>query len=193
MSAEEEEIIDEEVQTPIQSVEDQLTPENAKPTKLNKNGKPRKILSPEALEKLRLAREKANAIRKESYTKKLEEKVEKLKSVKPNEGGQEIQEEIPEEKVIKPKGKKKTKIIIEQSSDDSDEFEDNKNVIFVKRASRKKKEVPVVPEPQLQMELPPPEPPIRPPPRQLTPQELALKNQYNNMFSGGFMNKRNYY
>ena len=193
MSAEEEEIIDEEVQTPIQSVEDQLAPENAKPTKLNKNGKPRKILSPEALEKLRLAREKANAIRKESYTKKLEEKVEKLKSVKPNEGGQEIQEEIPEEKVIKPKGKKKTKIIIEQSSDDSDEFEDNKNVIFVKRASRKKKEVPVVPEPQLQMELPPPEPPIRPPPRQLTPQELALKNQYNNMFSGGFMNKRDYY
>jgi hypothetical protein len=194
MSAEEEEIIDEEVQTPIQSVEDQLAPENAKPTKLNKNGKPRKILSPEALEKLRLAREKANAIRKESYTKKLEEKVEKLKSVKPNEGGQEIQEEIPEEKVIKPKGKKKTKIIIEQSSDDSDEFEDNKNVIFVKRASRKKKEVPVVPEPQLQMELPPPEPPtFKPPPRQLTPQELALKNQYNNMFSGGFMNKRNYY
>ena len=193
MSAEEEEIIDEEVQTPIQSVEDQLAPENAKPTKLNKNGKPRKILSPEALEKLRLAREKANAIRKESYTKKLEEKVEKLKSVKPNEGGQEIQEEIPEEKVKKPKGKKKTKIIIEQSSDDSDEFEDNQNVIFVKRASRKKKEVPVVPEPQLQMELPPPEPPTRPPPRQLTPQELALKNQYSAMFSGGFMNKRNYY
>ena len=194
MSAEEEEI-------PVEtSIEDQLSPENAKPTKLNKNGKPRKVLSPEALEKLRLAREKANAIRKESYTKKLEEKVEKLKSVKPNEGGQEIQEEIPEKGVIgetplkKPKGKKKTKIIIEQSSDDSDEFEDNQNVIFVKRASRKKKEVPVVPEPQLQMELPPPEPPtFKPPPRQLTPQELALKNQYNNMFSGGFMNKRNYY
>ena len=180
---------------------DILSPENAKPTKLNKNGKPRKVLSPEALEKLRLAREKANAIRKESYTKKLEEKVEKLKSVKPNEGGQEIQEEIPEKGVIgetplkKPKGKKKTKIIVEQSSDDSDEFEPNDNVVFVKRVSRKKKDipVPVVPEPQLQMELPPPEPPTRPPPRQLTPQELALKNQYNNMFSGGFMNKRNYY
>ncbi len=196
MSAEEEEI-------PVEtSVEDQLAPENAKPTKLNKNGKPRKILSPEALEKLRLAREKANAIRKESYTKKLEEKVEKLKSVKPNEGGQKettIKEEVPEKGVIgetplkKPKGKKKTKIIVEQSSDDSDEFEPNDNVVFVKRVSRKKKEVPVVPEPQLQMEQMPPEPPIRPPPRQLTPQELALKNQYNNMFSGGFMNKRNYY
>lgn len=180
---------------------DILSPENAKPTKLNKNGKPRKVLSPEALEKLRLAREKANAIRKESYTKKLEEKVEKLKSVKPNEGGQEIQEEIPEKGVIgetplkKPKGKKKTKIIVEQSSDDSDEFEPNDNVVFVKRVSRKKKDipVPVVPEPQLQMELPPPEPPTRPPPRQLTPQELALKNQYNNMFSGGFINRRQYY
>ncbi len=200
MSAEEEEI-------PVEpSVEDQLAPENAKPTKLNKNGKPRKVLSPEALEKLKLAREKANAIRKESYTKKLEDKVEKLKAPKTLE--KEIKEEVEEEvkkrsdggnadvivKAPKPKGKKKTKIIVEQSSDDSDEFEPNDNVVFVKRVSRKKKDItPVVPEPQLQMELPPPEPPIRPPPRQLTPQELALKNQYNNMFSGGFMNKRNYY
>ena len=202
MSAEEEE-------TNVEiSIEDQLAPENAKPTKLNKNGKPRKILSPEALEKLKLAREKANAIRKESYTKKLEDKVEKLKAPKTleKEIKEDIQEEVKERsdggnadvivKAPKPKGKKKTKIIIEQSSDDSDEFEDNQNVIFVKRASRKKKDinvVPVVPEPQLQTELPPPEQPTRPPPRQLTPQELALKNQYNNMFSGGFMNKRNYY
>lgn len=193
MSAEEEEI-------PVEpQCTDVLSPENAKPTKLNKNGKPRKVLSPEALEKLKLAREKANAIRKESYTKKLEDKVEKLKAPKTLE--KEIKEEVEEEvkeivKVPKPKGKKKTKIIVEQSSDDSDEFEPNDNVVFVKRVSRKKKDinvVPVVPEPQLQMELPPPEPPTRPPPRQLTPQELALKNQYNNMFSGGFMNKRNYY
>ena len=189
MSAEEEEI-------PVEpSVEDQLAPENAKPTKLNKNGKPRKVLSPEALEKLKLAREKANAIRKESYTKKLEDKVEKLKAPKETTIKEEVEEEIKEVKAPKPKGKKKTKIIVEQSSDDSDEFEPNDNVVFVKRVSRKKKDipVPVVPEPQLQMELPPPEPPTRPPPRQLTPQELALKNQYNNMFSGGFMNKRNYY
>ena len=195
MSAEEEEI-------PVEpTVEDQLAPENAKPTKLNKNGKPRKVLSPEALEKLKLAREKANAIRKESYTKKLEDKVEKLKAPKTLE--KEIKEEVEEEvkeivKAPKPKGKKKTKIIIEQSSDDSDEFEPNDNVVFVKRVSRKKKDtivpvVPVVPEPQLQMELPPPEPPKPPPPRQLTPQELALKNQYNSMFSGGFINRRQYY
>ena len=193
MSAEEEEI-------PVEpQCTDVLSPENAKPTKLNKNGKPRKVLSPEALEKLKLAREKANAIRKESYTKKLEDKVEKLKAPKTLE--KEIKEEVEEEvnnvkEVKKTKNKKKTKIIVEQSSDDSDEFEPNDNVVFVKRVSRKKKEVPVVPvvpEPQLQMELPPPEPPTRPPPRQLTPQELSLKNQYNNMFSGGFMNKRNYY
>jgi len=63
MSAEEEEFV-------IEEPTDVLSPENAKPTKLNKNGKPRKVLSPEALEKLKLAREKANAIRKESYTKK---------------------------------------------------------------------------------------------------------------------------
>ena len=203
MSAEEEEI-------PVEP--DPSNP--TRPTKLNKNGKPRKILSPEALEKLKLAREKANAIRKESYTKKLEDKVEKLKSVKPNEGGQKettIKEEVEEEvkeivKTPKPKGKKKTKIIIEQSSDDSDEFEDNQNVIFVKRASRKKKDITYEPPkersdggnadvitPAINVDtLHPPEPPTRPI-RQLTPQELALKNQYNNMFSGGFMNKRNYY
>jgi hypothetical protein len=35
----------------------------------------------------------------------------------------------------------------------------NDNVVFVKRVSRKKKEVPIVPEPQHAMELPPPEPP----------------------------------
>lgn len=191
MSAEEEEIPVEPQCTDVLSPD----PSNpTRPTKLNKNGKPRKVLSPEALEKLKLAREKANAIRKESYTKKLEDKVEKLKAPKTLE--KEIKEDIQEEivKAPKPKGKKKTKIIVEQSSDDSDEFEPNDNVVFVKRVSRKKKDtiVPVVPEPQLQMELPPPEPPTRQI-RQLTPQELALKNQYNNMFSGGFMNKRNYY
>jgi ribosome-binding protein aMBF1 (putative translation factor) len=59
------------------SVEDQLNTETSKPTKLNKNGKPRKQLSPEALERLAKAREKANAMRQQSYAKKLEEKVEK--------------------------------------------------------------------------------------------------------------------
>jgi hypothetical protein len=195
------------------SVEDQLNTETSKPTKLNKNGKPRKQLSPEALERLAKAREKANAMRQQSYAKKLEEKVEKIKikndEVLPKKEHKEepqeqttaslerpLQEEveIKEKPKTKPRGKKKTKIIVEQSSDDSDEFEPNDNVVFVKRVSRKKKEPavePVVKEPQLEMELPPPEPP-RPPPRpELTPQQRVLKSQYESMFSGGFMNQNN--
>ena len=75
MSAEEEEIPVEPQCTDVLSPD----PSNpTRPTKLNKNGKPRKVLSPEALEKLKLAREKANAIRKQNTVKKLEEKVEKM-------------------------------------------------------------------------------------------------------------------
>jgi len=207
--------MEEEPEVQESTPEEQLSTETAKPTKLNKNGKPRKQMTPEALERLAKAREKANAMRQQAYAKKLEEKVEKIKikndevlpkkelkeepqekELKETNAGLErpFQEETEEVEIIKekpkskPKGKKKTKIIVEQSSDDSDEFEPNDNVVFVKRVSRKKKEVPIVPEPQLQMELPPPEPP-RPPPRpELTPQQKLLKSQYESMFSGGFMN-----
>ena len=186
------------------SVEEQLNTETVKPTKLNKNGKPRKQLSPEALERLAKAREKANAMRQQAYAKKLEEKVEKIKikndevikkELKEEPEEKELKEEheeveIIKEKKVKPRGKKKTKIIIEQSSDDSDEFEPNDNVVFVKRVSRKKKETPSepVPEPVKESE-PPPQMPPRPPPRpELTPQQRILKSQYESMFSGGFMN-----
>ena len=193
------------VSAPSNELEYQLDTETSKPTKLNKNGKPRKQLSPEALERLAKAREKANAMRQQNYAKKLEEKVEKLKEQNPvsapsveeepqqkepkEEGG--VEEELPYEKPKpKPRGKKKTKIIVEQSSDDSDEFEPNDNVVFVKRVSRKKKEVPIVPivpEPKVEMELPPPiqRQPARP---ELTPQQKLLKSQYESMFSGSFMN-----
>jgi hypothetical protein len=192
-----------EIQEP-RSVEEQLNTETSKPTKLNKNGKPRKQLSQNALERLAKAREKANAMRQQNYAKKLEEKVEKIKikndevlpkkELKEEPQEKELKEEPQEEELkeekpkTKPKGKKKTKIVIEQSSDDSDEFEPNTNVVFVKRVSRKKKEVPIVSEPEPQMEEPPPEIP-RPPPRpELTPQQRVLKSQYEGMFSGGFMN-----
>jgi DNA-binding transcriptional regulator YdaS (Cro superfamily) len=216
-------------------IEEQLSTENAnvalsneRPTKLNKNGKPRKQLSPEALEKLEKARQKANAIRQESYAKKLEQKVKtaKEKSAVNNPNDQEekplsdsttgmgieapaevkqssttSQEEVKQSndrEGVKPKGKgkKKTKIIIEQSSDDSDEFEPNDNVVFVKRISRKKKDsttgigvpngVPVKePEPPLE-----PPPVVRQPP-ELTPQQRILKSQYESMFGGAFMNQGN--
>ena len=199
-----------DIQEPT-SVEEQLNTETSKPTKLNKNGKPRKQLSPEALERLAKAREKANAMRREGQLKKLEKKVEERrealieeniikKELKEEPKEKELKEEHEEEELkeekpkTKPKGKKKTKIVIEQSSDDSDEFESNNNVVFVKRVSRKKKEVPAVEpvkEPEPQMDQPPPEIP-RPPPRpELTPQQRILKSQYESMFSGGFMNQGN--
>ena len=172
------------------SVEEQLNTENAKPTKLNKNGKPRKQLSPEALERLAKAREKANAIRKQQTVKKLEQKVEKLntetqnilpqKQIEPEGVADEEVEIVKEKPKPKPKKKKKTKIIVEQSSDDSDEF-----------VSRKKKETVVEPplERQPQIEQLNPEPQsVRPHRPELTPQQRVLKSQYENMFNGGFMN-----
>jgi hypothetical protein len=195
-----------EIQEP-RSVEEQLNTETSKPTKLNKNGKPRKQLSLDALQRLAKAREKANAMRQQAYAKKLEEKVEKIKS-KNDEVLTETTNEVidPEpaevkevvEKKVKPKekGKKKTKIIVEQSSEDSDEFEPNDNVVFVKRVSRRGKR----PEPAVEPvkepadkegvvgeKLPYPEPP-KPPRPELTPQQRILKSQYEGMFSGGFMN-----
>ena len=188
------------------SLEEHLSSEKAKPTKLNKNGQPRKQLSPEALERLAKAREKANAMRREGQLKKLEEKVEKRrealieekiikKELKEEPQEKELKEETEEVEIIKEKpkpktkGKKKTKIIVEQSSEDSDEFEPNDNVVFVKRVSRKKKEPPPEPikEPKVEMELPPPEPP-KPPRPELTPQQRLLKSQYEGMFGGAFMN-----
>jgi len=196
-----------EIEEPV-AVEEQLSTENVKPTKLNKNGKPRKQLSEEALVKLAKARAIGSALQKKQTLVKLEKKMEKLNNetkavLPPTPKKEEVKEEVKEEEEevkevkekpkAKAKSKKKTKIIVEQSSEDSDEFEPSDNVVFVKRVSRKKKEVvpvvPVVPEEQPQvMEQPPmrPQPPIRP---QLTPQQLILKNQYESMFTGGFLKK----
>jgi hypothetical protein len=203
MSEEEEETLETIIDEP-QSIEEQLSPENAKPTTLNKNGKPRKQLSPEHLEKLQKARAKANAIRKQNSIKKLEDKIENInKATEPILGKKESKpcgchlEEEEEVEIVKekpkPKGKKKTKIVVEQSSDDSDEFEPNTDVVFVKRVSRKKKE-PVEPPPlekQQAYEPPqPPEPPKPPMKPQLTPQQMMLRDNYNAMFSGNFINQQ---
>jgi hypothetical protein len=187
------------------TIEDELSTENVKPTTLNKNGKPRKQLSPEHLEKLARAREKSNQVRKKMVVKKLEDKAEKIKkennlvmpepkpTPQPEPEVFEYEEEKPKEKPKpkeKEKSKKKTKIIVEQSSDDSDEFEQNDNVVFVKRVSRKKKppEPPPPPPPQYAMEEPP-EPPPPPPrePKMLSANQIMMRDTYNNMFSGGFL------
>jgi hypothetical protein len=178
-----------------------LTPNPSEiPSKLtlNKNGKPRKQLSPEALEKLALARAKANAITKQNNIKKLEKKVEKMKvgtqdvagnQIDPPQdiqdiGGNEIEE--PEVKVekIKTKSKKKPQIIVEQSSDDDDEFEPNDKVIFVKRVTRKKKEPVVEPTPPPVIRQEPPDIPDIP-----KPKPNPLQRQYDAMFSGSFLNQ----
>ena len=187
------------------TIEEQLSTENVKPTTLNKNGKPRKQLSPEHLEKLARAREKSNQVRKKMVVKKLEDKAEKIKkennlvmpepkpTPQPEPEVFEYEEEKPKEKPKpkeKEKSKKKTKIIVEQSSDDSDEFEPNDNVVFVKRVSRKKKppEPPPPSPPQYAMEEPP-EPPPPPPrePKMLSANQIMMRDTYNNMFSGSFL------
>ena len=172
------------------TLEEQLSPESAKPTTLNKNGKPRKTLTAEALEKLKLAREKANAIRQASCAKKYDDRTSAITDVI----DKFEKAKIDAEKLPK-KSRKKTKIIVEQSSDDSDEFEPNDNIVFVKRISRKKKEPVNVPEPVKEPEyVPPPAREMEPEKVPiLSPQEIALKNQYNAMFSGGFLNKRSFY
>jgi hypothetical protein len=187
------------------TIEEQLSTENVKPTTLNKNGKPRKQLSLEHLEKLARAREKSNEVRKKMVVKKLQDKAEKIKkennlvmpepkpTPQPEPEVFEYEEEKPKEKPKpkeKEKSKKKTKIIVEQSSDDSDQFEPNDNVVFVKRVSRKKKppEPPPPSPPQYAMEEPP-EPPPPPPrePKMLSANQIMMRDTYNNMFSGGFL------
>ena len=167
---------------------------------LNKNGKPRKQLDQNALERLAKAREKANAIRKQNTVKKLEQKVEKMKvnnqdiagnqidppecATDPQDLGGNVVEQEPEVKVekIKTKSKKKPQIIVEQSSDDEDEFQENDRVIFVKRVTRKKKEPEPEPPPVVRQEA-------EPPPDVPKPKPNPLQRQYDAMFSGSFLNQ----
>lgn len=193
------------------TIEEHLSTDIIKTQTLNKNGKPRKQLSPEHLEKLAKARQKANDVRKQMQLTSLEEKVVKIKkdteylnkSKKPIKEPTPVEEPIVEETIIeepivepepkpkpKQKSKKKTKVVIEQSSSDSDEFEPNDNVLFVKRISRKKKEQIKESEQQNNQVIEEP-----PKPKMLTPQQLLLRDSYNHMFDGTFLktNNRKFY
>jgi hypothetical protein len=84
----------------------------------------------------------------------------------------------------------KTKIIIEQSSDDEDEFQTNDHVIFVKRKSKNDsiKKVPAttpVPPNSPEMEYVPP--PVH---RKPQPEFTNFVDMYTN---GAFINRRKYY
>ena len=92
----------------------------------------------------------------------------------------------PREKTKKPI---RTKVVIEQSSDDEDEFHTNEHVIFVKRKSKNDsiKKVPVT------TPVPPntPEEEQRPPVYQKP--VLEMTNFIDMYANGGFVNRRKYY
>jgi len=168
------------------------------------------------------ARKKAGNVREEKMIEKYKNKVlEKVKTQKEEDESESEDEEAPkkplkpvkpikeeateevkeEEEKPKPKPKpkapkkKQSKVIIEQSSDDEDVFEDKPNVIFVKRVRPKAKEPPVpiqqqpiqhqqqTPE-QFQQQQRPPPPPQRP---ALTPEKRLQMQQYINMTQGNFL------
>lgn len=162
-------------------------------------------MTPERLEKLAAAREKANAIRsakakvkRVTAAKELLEKEEPPPDPPPEPtaepevvAGSEIpyedamkfgsvaeeEEEEPVVKVVKKKSKKKQQVVIvEQSSSDEETFEDKQNVIFVKRASRKKKEEPVAP-PIVRQPAEPPPPPVK------SQREKVVDQLYDSMFN----------
>ena len=108
----------------------------------------------------------------------------------------EEEEEEPPPVIIKKKTKKpiKTRIVVEQSSDDLDEYESSDRVIFVKRKSKNdsiKKVVPVT------TPVPPntPEEGQRPPPYQAHRQlpTTPLANTMDDFINAGFSNYRKYY
>jgi hypothetical protein len=174
------------------------------------------------------ARKKASNVREEKMIEKYKNKVlEKVKSEKEEDEDDESDkddkdEEVPD-KLLKPvkepkpmpvkepkepkepkaPKKKQSKVIIEQSSDDEDVFEDKPNVIFVKRVRPKPKE-PIRPsapiqqqqpnqQPQQQQQQMPPQQfqqQQRPPPPQrpaLTPEKRLQMQQYINMTQGHFL------
>ena len=88
----------------------------------------------------------------------------------------------------------RTKVVIEQSSDDEDEFHTNEHVIFVKRKSKNDSIKKVVP---ATTPVPPntPEDGQRPPPYQAQRQlpTTPLANNMDEFVNAGFSNYRKYY
>ena len=110
----------------------------------------------------------------------------------------------PAQCVKKPRKKPAAKIIVEQDSDDSDFFEDKPNIIFVKRITKKKENIPVptytptqlpvYPRPSNPVPSPSPSPssvqypppvPVRPP--EMSPQQRLLMERCKNMSNGNFL------
>jgi hypothetical protein len=99
---------------------------------------------------------------------------------------------------VKSKKPIKTKIVIEQSSDDEDEFMPHEHVIFVKRKSKNDSKAKVVP---AATPAPPTSPvrgerehiPIHPQQAQRQLPTFPLDNNMNDFVNAGFTNYRKYY
>jgi len=95
--------------------------------------------------------------------------------------------EPPKVAPVKTKKQKRQMVVVEQSSDDSDEFQPNQSVVFVKRV-RKKKEI----TPQPAAPTPPPATPQREPsppklPHLTSGRDRSTIDMYNSMFGGHFL------
>ena len=146
--------------------------------------KPKRVMSELQLEKLKLAREKAHAVKQQMKQISDDEKIKhyegKIKSIRKKETKEEaapenppddneVDEEPPKEAPppkSKSKSKKKPVVIIEES--DSDSSEDN-NVVYIKRRGKKRDPPP----PNQQQHIPmyahqPPDIPEPPPLRRET-------------------------
>jgi len=193
-----------------------------KPSKLtmNKNGKPRKQLDPEALERLAKAREKANAIRKFASKKKLEDKINEIDKLEETLKSQDIagnQVEPPEcppdpqdiagnqmdyikEKLItNEEPEEEVKVVKKKVSK-------KKPVVIVEQSSDDEDEfepnekvlfVKRVSRKKKEKEPEPPPPPVvrqeaeLPPPDIPKPKPInPLQRQYDAMFNGSFLNQQ---
>ena len=158
-------------------------------------------------EKLQRERElneavKASLLKNEINNEKLHTVPIYRNNIVPNIARQERYEEEEEEEeeappvIIKKKTKKpiKTRIVVEQSSDDLDEYESSDRVIFVKRKSKNDSIKKVVP---ATTPVPPntPEDGQRPPPYQAHRQlpTVPLPNTMDDFVNAGFSNYRKYY
>jgi hypothetical protein len=106
-------------------------------------------------------------------------------NLKPQEEEEEEEEEQPV--IIKKKTKKlpKARIVVEQSSDESD-YESNDHIIFVKRKYKKVPATTSVPPNTPEIQHAPPPTPKKPQPEFTNFVDMMANN-------GGFINRRNYY
>ena len=152
--------------------------------------KPRKPLSEEALEKLKIAREKANIKRKELAEQRAIEKeklvcerMEQVELSKKDKLDKEVEKEAKKRAVVTKKKPKDT-VVVEYSSSDSEDTDfAEARVMFVKKDRPKrqtKDDKAPPPQPVTRVAVEPPPPPASPPKPKPRPDKLDIA--YRRMF-----------